>query len=91
MKTNYKGEEVRNTTISEYVIFWKGKEIPTSKGGAINSKGGIVLRAFVTELGYSIEHRSNGNHGYKGWSTGNDKNDLSVEIKSCLEYKYTNQ
>lgn len=86
-----KGQDLRNSTPSEYVIFFDGQELPTTKGGAINSKGGIVLTALVPALGFRVEHRSNDAHGYKGWSKGNDKNDLSMEIKSRLEYKYANK
>lgn len=87
MKT-FKG--LRNSTNSEFVIFFDGREYPTTKVGAINSKGGIVLTAFITELGFFVEHRSNGNHGYKGFSKGFDKNDIPMNIKNRLEYKYTN-
>lgn len=91
--------EIRNSTTRGYVIFWDSKELPTRKSGAINSKGGILLTAFVPELNATIEHRSNGNHGRKGFSyspTGAEMDTqklplLPREIRDRLEYKYTNQ
>lgn len=88
--------EIRNSTISEFVIFWDGKELPTTKSGNINSKGGLLLTAFVPELNQWIEHRSNGEHGRKGFSYGStvevmdtqDHAALPSTIRTRLEYKY---
>lgn len=80
-------EKLRASTSNNYVIFWDGEEMPTYKMGAINSNGGIYLGAFIPELGKAIEHRSNDNHGYKGFSFGDDKC-LPAEIRNRLEYKY---
>jgi len=80
-------QELRNSTEANFVIFWNGIELPTRKSGAINAKGGILLTAFVPELNATIEHRSNNNHGYKGFSFGDDKR-LKSEIRQQLEYKY---
>ena len=82
-----KAENLRNSTTANFIIFWDGVEVPTTKGGAINSKGGILLNAFIPELGRNIEHRSNENHGWKGFSFGDD-NPLPTEIRARLEYKY---
>jgi hypothetical protein len=84
MKTT---QELRNSTTSNFDIFWDGVEMPTTKGGAINSKGGVLLTAFIPELGKHVEHRSNNNHGWKGFSFGDGK-PLPSEIRSRLEYKY---
>lgn len=87
MTSKFSAQELRNSTNSNFVIFWDGVEIPTKKSGAINSKGGLLLTAFISELGKHVEHRSNGNHGWKGFSFGDDK-PLPSEIRSRLEYKY---
>lgn len=80
-------QQLRASTPKNFVIFWDGKVMPTHHMGAINSKGGIYLSAFIPELGRCIEHRSNDNHGYKGFSFGDDKC-LPSEIRNRLEYKY---
>lgn len=85
--SNFSAQDLRNSTTSNFAIFWDGVEMPTRKGGAINSKGGILLTAFIPELGKNIEHRSNNNYGWKGFSFGDDK-PLPSEIRSRLEYKY---
>jgi hypothetical protein len=87
MKINHLSTEIRNSTPNNNVIFWDGKELPTRKSGAINSKGGILLEALIPELNQWVEHRSNDNHGYKGFSFGDDKR-LPSQIRSRLEYKY---
>lgn len=80
-------DQLRASTPNNFVIFWDGQEMPTIKGGAINSKGGILLTAYIPELGKHIEHRSNSNHGYKGFSFGDEKA-LSTAVRARLEYKY---
>jgi len=92
---NYQGEEVRNSTDSKFAIFYEGKELKTTKGGAINSSNGIVLTAQLP-TGEWIKWRSNNHLGKKGF--GFDKyymkvkddskiNRMSSELRSKLEYK----
>lgn len=92
---NYQGQEVRNSTTSEYAIFFEGKELKTSKSGAINSNGGIVLSAQLP-TGEWIKWRSNDNYGKKGFSfdkpifaakDDNKINFIPSELRSKLEYK----
>lgn len=64
---NYQGDELRNSTDSECAIFYEGKELKTSKSGAINSAGGIVLNATLPN-GEIVKWRSNNNYGKKGFS-----------------------
>jgi hypothetical protein len=88
MKTQ---EELRNGTTSNYVIFFGETELPTSKSGAINSKGGLVLTATLP-TGERIEHRSNDVYGVKGFSINGVKKALvelkRPELKGMLNFKY---
>ena len=92
---NYQGQDLRNSTTSECVIFFEGKELKTSKSGAINSNNGIILTAQLP-TGEWIKWRSNGNYGKKGFSFDNQArtakddsrvNSISSELRSKLEYK----
>jgi hypothetical protein len=85
MKTIYQGNEVRNSTNSEYAIFFEGKELETTKSGSINSSGGIVLEAQLPN-GKHIQWRSNDNYGKKGFSFSefNNKNYASENVKSAM-------
>ena len=94
----YQGQELRNSTTSEYVIFFEGQELKTSKSGAINSNNGIVLTAKLP-TGEYIKWRSNDNYGKKGFSfdkpitSAKDDskiNSISSELRSKLEYKLSN-
>ena len=69
MKTteNYQGNKLRESTSSKCTIFYEGKELKTSKSGAINSSGGIVLKATLPD-GSIVKWRSNNNYGKKGFS-----------------------
>lgn len=96
---NYQGQELRNSTTSEYVIFFEGKELKTSKLGAINSNNGIVLTAQLP-TGELIKWRSNDNYGKKGFSFDGEiiaakddsrVNAISSELRSKLEYKLINK
>lgn len=88
MKTT---EQLRSGTTSNFVIFFGDKELPTTKSGAINSKGGLVLRATLP-TGEKIEHRSSDAHGVKGFSIDGVKKALvelkRPELKGMLNYKY---
>jgi hypothetical protein len=95
---NYQGQEVRNSTNSQFAIFFEGKELTTSKSGAINSNGGIVLTAQLP-TGEFIKWRSNDKYGKKGFSfdrpivsAKNDSklNSISSDLRSKLEYKISN-
>lgn len=92
---NYQGTEVRKSTTSQYVIFFEGVELPTQKSGAINSNGGIVLRATLP-TGEWIKWRSNDNYGNKGFSfdkpvvvakDDNKTNFINSDLRAKLEYK----
>ena len=86
MKTN---EELRNGTKSNFVIFFDEKEVKTTQSGAINSNGGLVLEAFISELNCYIQHRSNDNYGRKGFTLSSiPQKALSSEIRNRLNYKY---
>lgn len=96
---NYQGQELRNSTTSEYVIFFEGQELKTSKSGAINSNNGIVLTAQLP-TGEWIKWRSNDNYGKKGFSFDGEiraakddsrVNAISSELRSKLEYKLVNK
>lgn len=82
-------QELRESTASNNVIFFDGKELDTKKSGGMNSAGGLVLSAYLPEFGRTIQHRSNDNYGRKGF-TFQDASDkfLSTEIRNRLEYKY---
>jgi hypothetical protein len=101
MKTtaDYQGQELRNSTLSEYVIFFEGKELKTKKGGAINSSNGIVLTAQLP-TGEWVKWRSNDNYGKKGFSFDTEitkaKDDSRInaipsELRNKLEYKLCNK
>ncbi len=80
--------ELRNSTTKNYVIFLDEFELVTKKAGAINSAGGIVLTAFVPEIGL-IQHRSNDSYGRKGFSLFDTPfKSLPNELRNRLEYKY---
>lgn len=83
----FQGQDLRNSTKSEYVLFYEGKELKTSKHGAINSNNGIVLSATLPN-GESVSWRSNENYGKKGFSVGSGK---VSEIRNKLEYKLANK
>jgi len=92
---NYQGNELRNSTDSNYVIFYEGKELETEKGGAINSANGIVLTATLP-TGENIKWRSNDMYGKKGFGFDNEYlaapddskiNKIPSELRSKLEYK----
>jgi len=89
MKTNYQGQELRNSTTSEYVIFYEGQELKTSKSGAINSNNGIVLTAQLPS-GEGIQWRSNDNYGKKGFSFVCKEQSIASELRNKLEYKIKN-
>lgn len=80
-------EEIRNSTSENYIIFWDENPLKTTKGGAINSKGGIVLTAWVEELKELIYHRSNDSHGRKGFTINDNNKVCPPEIRKRLEYK----
>lgn len=84
-------DELRNGTVSNYVIFFGNTELKTTKKGAINSKGGIILTA-VLPTGETIEHRSSDAYGPKGFSIDGIKMALVVlkrpEFKGMFNYKY---
>ena len=94
---NYKGQEIRNSTESEFAIFFEGIELATSKSGAINSNNGIVLTATLP-TGEAIKWRSNDNYGKKGFSFNlpivaakdDNKNGLPPELLAKVEYKIFN-
>lgn len=77
-------------------ILWDGEELVTTKSGSFNSKGGVLLTAFIPELNTWIEHRSNGEHGRKGFSYGatnevfdtQDHPALPSHIRQRLSVKY---
>ena len=92
---NYQGQQVRKSTNSKFAIFYEGKELETSKSGAINSSNGIVLTAKLP-TGERIKWRSNDMYGKKGFSFDNDYNyasddskvnRISSDLRSKLEYK----
>jgi hypothetical protein len=94
-ETNFKGQEVRNSTTSEYAIFFEGKELKTTKSGALNSSNGIVLTAQLPS-GEWIKWRHNDNLGVKGFSFDKPymrveedkiKNQMPQDLKQKLEYK----
>ena len=94
MKTQYQGQEVRNSTESQFAIFYLGKELTTTKTGGINSMGGIVLES-ILPTGESIRWRSNDVYGRKGFAYNrviisanqDDKNRLPSDLREKLEYK----
>lgn len=84
--------ELRASTVSNFCIFLDGIELPTRKEGAINSAGGIVLKATLP-TGEAIKWRSNDNYGRKGFSfdtlvvRAQDDKALPKELRARLEYK----
>jgi len=72
-------------------IILNGNKLETSKSGAINSNGGIVLKATLP-TGEQIKWRSNDNYGKKGFSfdkpclsaKDDEKNSLPNEIRNQL-------
>lgn len=80
-------EELRNTTQGNFIIFLDGKPLETKKSGSINSKGSLVLTAYNTEIGM-IVHRSNGNHGKKGFSIDDNDKMCPLELRPRLTYKH---
>ncbi len=82
----YQGQDLRNSTSSEYVIFFEGKILNTIKSGAINSNGGIVLTAQLPS-GERVKWRSNDMYGKKGFTSVNR---IPSELRSKLEYKLVN-
>lgn len=92
---NYQGQDLRDSTTSEVAIFFEGIELETSRSGAINSAGGIVLKATLP-TGENIKYRSNDNYGKKGFSFDKEINSAKEDsiinklpdgLREKLEYK----